>query len=127
MEKMTMMLVDDEERYLQTTAKLIEKKGYQILTAKSGKEALETLKSQKVHVMVLDMKMPGMDGNETLKAVKELYPLMKIIILTGHAGMDSAMDGIKSGAFDFLIKPVDLDQILKKALDAFQTHQRIEQ
>ncbi|MFA5903185.1 MAG: response regulator [Desulfobacula sp.] len=127
MEKMKMMLVDDEERYLQTTSKLIEKKGYEVLTARSGEEALEKLKTHTVHVMILDMKMPGMDGNETLKAAKSLYPLVEIILLTGHATVDSAIDGLKNGAFDFLMKPADIDQILEKSLDAFEKRQRVEE
>ena len=127
MEKMKMMLVDDEERYLQTTARLIEKKGYEVLTAQSGEAALETLKVQTVHVVVLDMKMPGMDGNETLKAIKAIYPLVEVIMLTGHATVDSAIDGLRNGAFDYLMKPADLDQILEKALDAFEKRQRIEE
>ena len=127
MEKMRIMLVDDEERYLQTTARLIEKKGYEVLTAQSGEAALEILKVQTVHVVVLDMKMPGMDGNETLKAIKAIYPLVEVIMLTGHATVDSAIDGLRNGAFDYLMKPADLDQILEKALDAFEKRQRIEE
>jgi DNA-binding NtrC family response regulator len=127
MEKMKLMLVDDEERYLQTTAKLIEKKGYEVFTARSGEEALQKLKAQDVHVVILDMKMPGMDGNETLKAAKTLYPLVEIILLTGHATVDSAIDGLKNGAFDYLMKPADIDQILEKAMDAFEKRQRVEE
>ena len=127
MEKLKMMLVDDEERYLQTTAKLIEKKGYEVLTARSGEEALGKLKTETVHVVVLDMKLPGMDGNETLKAIKSIYPLVEVIMLTGHATVDSAIDGLRNGAFDYLMKPADLDQILEKALDAFEKRQRVEE
>jgi DNA-binding NtrC family response regulator len=123
---MKLMLVDDEERYLRTTSKLIEKKGYEVLTARNGEEALEKLKARDVHVVILDMKMPGMDGNETMKAVKSLYPLVEIILLTGHATVDSAIDGLKNGAFDYLMKPADIDQILDKALDAFEKRQRLE-
>jgi len=126
-EKMKMMLVDDEERYLQTTKKLIEKKGYEVLTAQSGKEALDKLKSQNVHVVILDVKMPGMDGNETLKAIKTLYPLVEVIMLTGHATVDSAIDGLKSGACDYLMKPADIDEILEKAIAAFEKRQRLEE
>ena len=124
---MKMMLVDDEERYLQTTKKLIEKKGYEVLTAQSGKEALDKLKSQNVHVVILDVKMPGMDGNETLKAIKTLYPLVEVIMLTGHATVDSAIDGLKSGACDYLMKPADIDEILEKAIAAFEKRQRLEE
>lgn len=126
MEKMKMMLVDDEERYLQTTKKLLEKKGYQVLTAQSGKEALETLKLQNIHVVILDVKMPGMDGNETLRAIKTLYPLVEVIMLTGHATVDSAIDGLKSGACDYLMKPADIDDIIGKAVEAFEKRQRLE-
>ena len=121
------MLVDDEERYLQTTQKLIEKKGYEVQTAQSGEEALEKLKLQNIHVVILDVKMPGMDGNETLKAIKTLYPLVEVIMLTGHATVDSAIDGLKSGACDYLMKPADIDEILEKAMAAFEKRQGLEE
>lgn len=127
MEKMRIMLVDDEERYLKTTKKLIEKKGVEVSTAQSGKQALETLKSKNIHVVILDVKMPGMDGNETLKAIKTLYPLVEVIMLTGHATVDSAIDGLKSGACDYLMKPADIDEILEKAMEAFEKRQRLEE
>ncbi|MBU1344364.1 MAG: response regulator [Proteobacteria bacterium] len=127
MEKMKIMLVDDEERYLQTTKKLIEKKGVEVLTAQSGKQALELLKIKNIHVVILDVKMPGMDGNETLKAIKTLYPLVEVIMLTGHATVDSAIDGLKSGACDYLMKPADIDEILEKAIAAFEKRQKIEE
>ncbi|MBU0464785.1 MAG: response regulator [Proteobacteria bacterium] len=127
MGKMRIMLVDDEERYLQTTRKLIEKKGYEVLTALSGEEALEKLKPQNVHVVILDVKMPGMDGNQTLKAIKTLYPLVEVIMLTGHGTMDSAIDGLKSGAFDYLVKPADIDDIIEKAMEAFEKRQHREE
>ncbi len=120
MEKMKIMLVDDEERFLKTTKKLIEKKGYDVLTALSGEDALEKLKLQNIHVVILDVKMPGMDGNQTLKAIKTLYPLVEVIMLTGHGTMDSAIDGLKSGAFDYLVKPADIDEILEKVREAFE-------
>jgi len=126
-EKMKIMLVDDEERFLKTTKKLIEKKGYGVLTAQSGNEALEKLKLQNVHVVILDVKMPGMDGNETLKAIKSLYPLVEVIMLTGHATVDSAIVGLKSGAFDYLMKPADIDEIIEKAIEAFEKRQRLEE
>ncbi|MBT3488019.1 MAG: response regulator [Desulfobacula sp.] len=126
MEKMRIMLVDDEERYLKTTKKLIEKKGFEVLTAQSGKEALEKLKPQNIHVVILDVKMPEMDGNQTLKAIKTLYPLVEVIMLTGHASLDSAINGLKSGANDYLMKPADIDEIMEKAEKAFEKRQRLE-
>jgi len=127
MEKMRIMLVDDEERYLHTTQKLIEKKGYAVLTARSGAEALEKLKLQNVHVVILDVKMPGMDGNQTLKAIKTLYPMVEVIMLTGHATVDSAIDGLKSGACDYLMKPADIDEIMEKAIAAFEKRNSLEE
>jgi len=120
MEKMKLLLVDDETRYLETTQKLIERKGYEVWTAPSGEKALETMAAHNIHVVILDVKMPGMDGNETLKQIKELYPLTEVIMLTGHATVDSAIDGLKSGAWDYLMKPADIEDIIEKAELAFQ-------
>jgi DNA-binding NtrC family response regulator len=127
MEKMRMMLVDDEERFLETTKKLLARKGYDALTATSGSEALEKLMTENVHVVILDVKMPGMDGVDTLKAIKSRYPLVEVIMLTGHATVESAVDGLKSGATDYLMKPADLDELVKKAEEAFEKRQRLEE
>lgn len=120
MEKLKLMLVDDEKRYLQTTAKLMEKKGIDVVTAQSGEQALDLLRTREVDVVILDIKMPGMDGFRTLRAIKTLYPPVEVILLTGHATMDSAIDGLQSGAFDYVIKPADIDEIVNKAYEAFQ-------
>jgi DNA-binding NtrC family response regulator len=127
MEKMKMMLVDDEERFLSTTKKLISRKGYDVVTASSGAEALEELGSSNIHVVILDVKMPGMDGMETLKAIKKKYPLVEVIMLTGHGTVESAVDGLKSGATDYLMKPTDVNELIKKAEEAFEKRQRLEE
>ena len=126
MEVMKMMLVDDEERFLSTTKKLLSKKGFEVITATSGPEALDILRAQNIHVVILDVKMPGMDGIETLKAIKRTYPLVEVIMLTGHATVESAVDGLKSGATDYLMKPTDIGDIISKATEAFEKRQRIE-
>ncbi len=126
MEVMKMMLVDDEERFLSTTKKLLSKKGFEVITAASGPEALDILRAQNIHVVILDVKMPGMDGIETLKAIKRTYPLVEVIMLTGHATVESAVDGLKSGATDYLMKPTDIGDIISKATEAFEKRQRIE-
>ncbi|MDD9301759.1 MAG: response regulator [Desulfobacter sp.] len=120
MEEMKLLLVDDEARYLETTQKLIKRKGYETWIAQSGEDALKILDTRTIHVVVLDVKMPGMDGNETLKAIKDRYPLTEVIMLTGHATVDSAIDGLKSGAWDYLVKPADIEQIVDKAEQAFE-------
>ncbi|QGY40309.1 response regulator [Pseudodesulfovibrio cashew] len=119
MEQLKILLVDDEERLLSTTKKLFEKIGIQALTASSGREALEVLDANEVHVVFLDLKMPGMDGMETLQRIKKTYPLIEVIILTGHATMETAVEGLKLGALDYLIKPVSMKDFLGKAEEAF--------
>ena len=126
MEKLKIMLVDDEERYLKTTKRLLEKRGYDVCTATNGMDALGRLKQQDIHVVILDVKMPVMDGNEVLKRIKAQYPLVEVIMLTGHATVDSAIDGLKSGAGDYLMKPADMDDIVAKSEDAFARRQRME-
>jgi DNA-binding NtrC family response regulator len=127
LETLKLMLVDDEERYLQTTAKLLEKKGIEVVTAQSGEQALELLKTHDVHVVILDVKMPGMDGFKTLRAIKTLYPPVEVIFLTGHATMDSAIEGLQFGAFDYVMKPADIDGIVDKAYEAFEKRQRLDE
>jgi len=127
LDKMKLMLVDDEERYLLTTAKLIKKKGIDVVTAQSGAQAMDLLKSHDIHVVILDIKMPGMDGFKTLRAIKTLYPPVEVIFFTGHATMDSAIEGLQFGAFDYIMKPADIDDILTKAYEAFGKRQRLEE
>jgi DNA-binding NtrC family response regulator len=127
MEKMRMMLVDDEERFLSTTQKLLARKGYDVVTAASGAEALEKMRSHNIHVVILDVKMPGMDGNAVLKEIKRQFPLVEVIMLTGHATMESAIDGLKWGAIDYLMKPADMDEVIQKAEEAFEKRQGLEE
>jgi len=122
-----MMLVDDEERFLSTTKKLLARKGYEVVTASNGGEALEALATQTIHVVILDVKMPGMDGVTTLKEIKKRYPLVEVIMLTGHATVESAVDGLKSGATDYLMKPADIDELVSKAEEAFSKRKALEE
>jgi DNA-binding NtrC family response regulator len=127
MGEMRIMLVDDEERFLATTRKLLARKGIDVITATSGAEALDKLITESVHVVVLDVKMPGMDGIATLKEIKSRYPLIEVIMLTGHATVDSAVDGLKSGAADYLMKPTDIDELLAKAEEAYAKRKVLEE
>ena len=127
MEKMKMMLVDDEERFLVTTQKLLAKKDIEAVTATSGKEALEILLQKNIHVVILDVKMPGMDGIAVLKEIKSRFPMVEVIMLTGHATVESAIDGLKSGATDYLMKPTGIDELVGKAEEAFKKRQRLEE
>jgi DNA-binding NtrC family response regulator len=127
MDKMRIMLVDDEGGFLLTTKRLLERKDMQVTTASSGHEALEKLAGESVHVVILDVKMPGMDGMAVLKAVKSRYPLVQVVMLTGHGTVDSAMEGLRSGATDYLMKPIDIDELIAKAEEAFVRWQIMEE
>ena len=127
METMSIMLVDDEVRFLSTTKKILSKKGYSVYTACSAAEALEKLEKHDIHVVVLDVKMPEMDGNTALKKIKSRYPKIEVIMLTGHATPDSAIDGLRSGAQDYLSKPADINDLVQKVEEAFERRRRIEE
>jgi DNA-binding NtrC family response regulator len=113
----SVLLVDDEKAFVETFVKRLEKRDLRVATAYSGPEALDKLAAEekpKIDVVILDVKMPGMDGLETLARIKEAHPLLEVIMLTGHATVESAIDGMKRGAYDYLMKPCDLDVLLEK-------------
>ena len=113
------MLVDDEVPFVETMAKRLEKRNIKTIMAFSGEEGLETLKAnENLDVIVLDVKMPGMDGIETLKQIKITSPLTEVIMLTGNATIQLAIDGMKQGAYDFLMKPCDIEDIASKVKEA---------
>jgi YesN/AraC family two-component response regulator len=91
-----------------------------VLTAYSGQECLESLEKENVDVVVLDIKMPGMDGIETLKEIKKRYPIVEVILLTGHGAIETAVEGMKLGAYDYLLKPADAREISEKLQGARQ-------
>jgi DNA-binding NtrC family response regulator len=124
---MQLLLVDDEERFLSTTSKLLTQKGIKVFTANSGSDALKILIKEDIHVVVLDVKMPGMDGIATLKEIKCRFPLIEVIMLTGHGSIESAVEGLKSGATDFLTKPIGIDVLIAKAKEAYVKHCRLEE
>jgi DNA-binding NtrC family response regulator len=111
----TIMLVDDEVPFVETMTKRLAKREMEVLTAFDGPTALLRLKAHPtIEVVVLDVKMPGMDGLETLKAIKAQFPIVEVIMLTAHATVESAIDGMKLGAFDYLMKPCDMDTLVDK-------------
>ncbi len=114
----SVLLVDDEASFLETLAKRIAKRSLKVDTALSGQEALDKLEAgggaSDFDVVILDVKMPGMDGLETLAAIKLKHPNIEVIMLTGHATVESAIDGMKAGAYDYLMKPCEIDLLLAK-------------
>ena len=119
--KPLVLLVDDEVPFVETMTKRLEKRDLNVNTAFSGKEALEVLnKNRNTDVVILDVKMPGMDGIETLGEIKKAYPLAEVVMLTGHGTIESAIEGMKKGAYDYLMKPCDIDQLMRKVEEATQ-------
>lgn len=117
-EVINVLLVDDEPEFLETLVKRLRKRKLNATGVSSGEVALDVVRVESVDVVVLDMKMPGMDGLETLKAIKNISPLVEVIMLTGHANMEVAVTGMELGAFDYLMKPMDIDELLYKLEDA---------
>lgn len=117
--KTVALLVDDEVPFVETMTKRLSKRDLSIISANSGPEALTTLeKTDQVDVVILDVKMPGMDGIATLREIKKAHPLIEVIMLTGHATIESGIEGMKLGAFDYLMKPCDIDMLLQKVQEA---------
>jgi DNA-binding NtrC family response regulator len=112
------LFVDDEADFRETIIKRMLKRRIDALGFGSGEEVLSWLANDTADVVVLDVRMPGMDGIETLRAIKQLRPLIEVIMLTGHASLEIAREGMQLGAFDYLMKPVDLDELLYKIEDA---------
>jgi two-component system, OmpR family, response regulator VicR len=119
MMKPLVLLVDDEAPFVETMTKRLSKRDLNIITAFSGEEALERLNNHRnTDVVILDVKMPGMNGIETLAKIRNQFPLTEVIMLTGHATVESAIEGMKLGAFDYLMKPCEIEQLLAKVQEA---------
>ncbi len=119
-EEIRVLLVDDEKEFLDVLVKRLMKRKLDVTGVSSGNEALLALREREVDVVILDVKMAGMDGLQTLKEIKRNHPLVEVIMLTGHANMDAAIEGMEAGAFDYLTKPADIDDLLYKVQDARQ-------
>ena len=121
------LLVDDETEFTSNMSKLLESRGYRVATADRGEKAIKALDQNKFDVMVLDLKMPGMDGIATLKEVKKLDLFTETLILTGHGGVDSALEAMKLGAYDYLTKPCEIDQLVEKIEGAWKKKDKKQQ
>jgi DNA-binding response OmpR family regulator len=112
------LLVDDEEGYVSVLAKRLSKRNFQVKTALSGREAIRILRNESFDLAVLDLKMEDMDGIEVLKIFKVMEPQMPVIILTGHGSETAAREGMEYGAFDYLVKPCDLSELVVRIRQA---------
>ncbi len=127
MHNIRLLLVDDEDDFRQTLVKRFCKKGITPEEAENGEEALSLLKNKRMDVVVLDVKMPGMDGIEVLHHIKKKYPKTEVIFLTGHAATQDGVQGIKTGAFDYLSKPIEFEHLLGKIRQAYEKINREEE
>lgn len=108
------MIVDDEKDFVEMLSLRLEEIGERVTTAHSGRECLAILEKKEIDVIILDILMPGMDGIATLKEVKSRFPLVEVIMLTGHGTTESAVEGMKLGAFDYLLKPARFEELTEK-------------
>jgi DNA-binding NtrC family response regulator len=112
MEGLRVLFVDDEDDFRETIVKRLNARKIRAMGAESGARALEILKDNDFDVIVLDVKMPGMDGIETLRHIKQMKPEIEVIMLTGHASVEFGLKGMQLGAFDYVMKPAPLNELL---------------
>ncbi len=120
MDDLRVMLVDDEESYLRTAAKIFRRNGIETALCADGRDVSALVRAANCQVVVLDLKMPGVNGLDVLRDLKASLPEVQVIMLTGHASADDAALCMTSGAFDFLIKPVEMAQLMDRARTAFE-------
>lgn len=119
-----LLIVDDESRFLDAIAKRLRKRGFDVRTAANGPEAISIAREEKFDLALLDLRMPGMDGSEVLKVLKQEHNFLEAIILTGHGSLDSAVELTKLGAFGYLPKPYELDKLILKLREAYESRLR---
>ena len=108
------LIVDDEVDFVEMLSLRLSETGEKVTPAYNGRECIEVLGKTDIDVVILDIKMPGMDGIQTLKEIKKYFPLVEVIMLTGHGTTETAVEGMKLGAFDYLLKPADFRELLEK-------------
>jgi len=116
----SVLIVDDEEEFRNMTAKLLSKRDLECACAPDGDITLNMINEKSYDVILLDVKMPGRDGIETLREIKRIAPMTEVVMLTGHASVESGINGIKYGAFDYLMKPMELEPLFEKLNAAYE-------
>lgn len=121
MENFRVLVVDDEPDFLETLVNRFQKRNIDTTGAGSGEQALDLMKKKLFDVVILDVKMPGgMDGIETLREMKRIQPLAEVLLLTGHASVETSIEGMKLGAFDYLLKPIKIEDLMSKMAQAIE-------
>jgi DNA-binding NtrC family response regulator len=118
--KINILIVDDEEQFLASIARSLELRDFSVVTVNRGDKALEAARQQPFDIALVDLKMPGMDGQATLEALKKEHPWMEIVILTGHGTIESASACTRSGAYSYLQKPCEFDGLLETLVQAYK-------
>ena len=112
--KSRLLLVDDEEQFVETLSERLTMRDYDVTTSLTGEDAIEKIKNYNFDVVILDVRLPGIEGTEVLREIKNLKPLIEVIMLTGHGTVEMAIEGMKLGAFDFLMKPCETEDLTAK-------------
>ncbi len=118
--KIKLLIVDDEVQFLESIAKRLELRGFEVITASNGQAALDFARKEKFDIAIVDLKMPGIDGTQVLGTLKNEHKYIEVIILTGHGSLESAVECTKLGAFDYLPKPYELDDLILKLEAAYK-------
>jgi DNA-binding NtrC family response regulator len=118
--KINLLIVDDEEEFLASIAKSLQVRDFNVVAVNRGDKAIEAANQYPIDVALVDLKMPGISGEETLKALKKQHKWMEVIILTGHGTIDSAVEAIKGGAYEYLQKPCSMDELLETLKNAYK-------
>ncbi len=124
---MKVLLVDDEEAFVTTLAERLEKRGFAVQAVGSGEEAVQVVETDPPQVVVLDLKMPGMNGIEALKYIMNISPGLPVLLLTGYGSTEEGIKGMQLGACDYLMKPLNIDELIdkmKEAVTAGSSHKR---
>jgi len=119
-DKIRLLIVDDEVKFLDSIAQRLELRDFDVTKATDGRQALEIAGREKFDLVLLDLKMPGLNGKQVLEILKREHKYLEVIILTGHGSVDSAVECTRLGAFDYLPKPYELDSLLEKMQKAYQ-------
>jgi DNA-binding NtrC family response regulator len=115
----SVLLIDDERDYVNVLSNRLSKRGFDVGKANSGSEAFQILRQRSFDVAILDLKMTDIDGIEVLKVLKKMAPELVVIMLTGHGSAEAAHEGIRQGAYDYLTKPCELDELIQKIMEAY--------
>jgi len=122
MDTIKLLVVDDEKDFLETLAERLEIRGVDVSAASNGADAVELIEDNEFDVALIDLRMPGMSGEELLKKIKKASPLTEVIVFTGHGSLDSAVECLREGSYHYLQKPCDIDKLLEVLTEAYKKH-----